>query len=54
MIDGELIEMLIRPIYDAKDHAFQSGSSYWENLTSDFALAAAVLEPEFHDLKPWV
>ena len=52
-ITPEVIENLIMPIYDAKGHISQSGPSYWSNLTSEFALAAAVLDPEFWDMEPW-
>jgi hypothetical protein len=54
VVTDELRDTLIRPIYEAKDHPSQSGPSYWENLTSEFALAAGVLDPEFWSLKPWL
>ena len=54
LITEEMIDELIRPIFLAKDHTSQSGPTYWENLVSEFALAAAVLDPEFHDQKPWM
>lgn len=53
-IDATVIGELIQPIFDAKDHLSQSGPSYWDNLTSEFALAAGVPDPEFHEGKPWL
>jgi hypothetical protein len=53
-VTDELPDTLIRPRFEAKDHPSQSGPSYWENLTSEFALAAGVLDPELWPLKPWL
>ena len=54
MITEELRASLIKPIFEAKDIESQSGPTYWENLTSEFALAASVVDPEFHSQKPWL
>ena len=54
VITDAMRDEMIRPIFKAKDVSSQSGPSYWENLSSEFALAAGVLDPEFWDAKPWL
>jgi hypothetical protein len=54
VITDAMRDEMIRPIFEAKGVSSQSGPSYWENLSSEFALAAGVLDPEFWDAKPWL
>ena len=54
LIIPEVIDELIMPIYEVKDHVSHCGPSYWSNLTSEFVLAAAVLDLEFWDMMPWM
>ena len=54
VINKDMMEELIWPIFKAKHMANQSGLSYWANITTEFVLTAGVLDPEFHDDKLWL